>query len=395
MGDWVYYVTYLRFRDIYEWVSATKQIYNGPRLTNWIDNRITRFHASEAMQCLIGRERFSGAIILGVYGGSPSWAELRVSDPRRELTDDEGLELRRSIGFLRFSGTERLIAIDGRHRVAGIKRAVEKSIASDTDEVTAILVAHKNTKEGMARTRRLFTTLHKTAKKVSPADIVALDEDNSFAVVTRRLVDECPIFVKSNIVSYAATSALPESDETHVTSVIGLYEIVQDLYPRNREGWRSRTAATRSRLENGLLDKLYALNESYWQTLVKEVTEYRLVIEERTKTARDFRSHLLFRPVGQRAFAGAVQVLMGRDVSLNRAIRRLLAVEMNVTRQLWWYVLWNPIDKTILWKGRNRSAAETLLLREIGEEPRNDTSALIFEDVLKRRQEALGSRKRS
>lgn len=393
MGDWIYYVTYFRFQDIFDWVKPTEEIHSNRKLARWIQRRLDRAHAGRIADYLQQNERFFSALVLGVYGGKPEWAELRVSDPRDQLTDAEEVDLQKSVGVLQLSGSEKLFAIDGQHRVAGIKKAVEDKITDKTDEVAVIFVAHQNSNVGIARTRRLFTTLNKTAKKVSAADIVALDEDNTFAVVTRRLIDECDIFQDKSIVSFAATSALTESDSKSITSVIGLYELVRDLYPRKHEGWPSRAAAARTRAEKAVVDAIYSLNERYWSALVTHVPEYGLVIKDQSRSAGKFRHHLLFRPVGQRAFAGAVQVLMGRKMRLTTAVKKLLRVEMDVRDKLWHYVLWNPVEKTILWKGRNRIAAESLILHQVGAEPRSTASTAILDEVLSRKEQSLGAQK--
>lgn len=71
-----------------------------------------------------------------------------------------------------------MFTLDGQHRLAGIQQAIEKGLEQDPfDEVSVIFLAHEDTRPGLERTRRLFTTLNKTAKPVSKGDIIALDED--------------------------------------------------------------------------------------------------------------------------------------------------------------------------------------------------------------------------
>ena len=124
---------------------------------------------------------------LGFYGGSPDWYELDIRT--NHLFDAEALprELDGVLGFLRLDGTETLFAIDGQHRVEGIKQALQENAELKREEVSIIFVAHRNDPSGMERTRRLFTTLNRYAKPVSKSEIVALDEDDILAIITREI----------------------------------------------------------------------------------------------------------------------------------------------------------------------------------------------------------------
>jgi DNA sulfur modification protein DndB len=165
--------------------------------------------------------------VVGVYGGEPQWAPLSISSPiqsdRFQIDEQAQIEFQRAVGFLGFSGDESLFTIDGQHRVAGIKEALKRDESLAAEEVSAIFVSHQPTSESMERTRRLFTTLNKTAVRVKQADIIALDEDNGFAIVTRQLVDDSDLFRRGNLISFTETSAVRPSDESAVTSIIHLY----------------------------------------------------------------------------------------------------------------------------------------------------------------------------
>ena len=63
--------------------------------------------------------------------------------------------------------------LDGQHRLAGIERAIRGCMTDSEDEVSVIFLGHKNTTDGLEATRRLFTTLNKTAKPVSKNAVIA------------------------------------------------------------------------------------------------------------------------------------------------------------------------------------------------------------------------------
>ena len=76
------------------------------------------------------------------------------------------------MGILKLSGKEKLFAIEGQHRVEGIKRLAEQigdeEFGKMPDELCVIFVAHKRSPAGMRRTQRLFSTLNRHTKPVGP-----------------------------------------------------------------------------------------------------------------------------------------------------------------------------------------------------------------------------------
>jgi len=178
------------------------------------------------------------------------------------------------VGILTLTGKEKLFAIDGQHRVAGIKKAVVEKPELAREEVTVILVAHARTEVGMKRTRRLFVTLNQRAKQVSPRDIVALDEDNGLAVVTRQMIDEYRLFQKEGIMSFSGNVSILEADKHAITSVLGLYQIVKALYPRSGKTWPKLARVQRTRPDE-FIDDMYKFYTNYWETLIKVVPEYK------------------------------------------------------------------------------------------------------------------------
>lgn len=384
MGEWIYYVTYFTFRDVVQWVKPTEEVHKSRRLAEWIQRQLDQKHSRGIADYLKAQpERFFNAIVIGVYGGEPQWAPLKLSVPIGSdidhLVQDEE-DLQDSVGLLRLSGNEKLFAIDGQHRVAGIKEVLkDEQSALDREEICTIFVGHENTPAGMERTRRLFTTLNKTAKRVSPADIVALEEDDGFAVVTRRLIDEHPVFAEGSRVAFTPSPAIPTYDHRSITNVLGIYYIAQDLYQkRNLRGRPKKSEVLRTRPSDDFLDKIYRMNSAYWTLLQESVPECREAFGKGGTLPGKFRSkgnnHLLFRPIGQRAFASAVELLMSRKgKSMKASVELLSKADLWLNHEIWHHILWNPLQDQMITV--NRIPAETFLLSQIGEKgrsPRND-----------------------
>src|SRR5262249_55212286 len=137
-------------------------------------------------------------------------------------------EVEDSVGFLSFTGKERLFAIDGQHRLAGIKEALKHNKDLRSDDLSMLLVAHTKSKGGQERTRRLFTTLNKTANPVGKGEIIALDEDDAMAIVTRDLIETHPWFSEDRI-KFAQSENIPV-DAVELTTIGNLYDILTILF---------------------------------------------------------------------------------------------------------------------------------------------------------------------
>lgn len=371
MGDRGYFVAAMRFSEVADRVKDVAEIHSSKKLRDWIQRQLKHEHAAEISKYLLTQDsRFFNALVIGVYGGNAKWGSLKVTDPKDQLTAPEEERINESVGILTLTGSEKLFPIDGQHRLAGIKKAVIEKPELGQEEVTVILVGHGRTDEGKMRTRRLFVTLNQRAKQVSPRDIVALDEDNGLAVVTRQMIDDYALFQNEGFVSFAGTVSILESDKKAITSVLGLYQIFKALYPRNGMKWPKLKNVQRERPEN--IGEMYDFYTEYWETLIKVVPEYKTVLKDGEKQASYYRqprrNHLLFRPVGQLAFARAVEFLLAKGTSLEDAIELLYSKnEMYLQNKIWHHILWNPVAEKML---NNWSPAETLLLTTAGEGPR-------------------------
>ena len=172
MGERYYYVTYLTFADVAKWIKKTEEVHTSKKLSDWIQRTLDDEHAGRIAKYLrTSPDRFFNAIVVGVYRGEPAWDPIEVSPPKRrglELIEADVEHLQSSLGVLVFNGDERLFAIDGQHRVAGIKAAIaDGRDGLANDEIAVVFVGHRTNAKGMASTRKLFVTLNKTARRVS------------------------------------------------------------------------------------------------------------------------------------------------------------------------------------------------------------------------------------
>ena len=231
-GSWVYYSALLTLRDVADHVKVADEIHPNKKLSEMIQRELKKKRATEIAEYLCTQtERFLNSLVVAVYGGEPKWYALSEVRPNTPELDASGLDEEKlaSVGFLSLTGEEVFFALDGQHRLAGIRKALDQGGNLDHDEINVLFVAHKETLEGRQRTRRLFTTLKKRAKPVAKGAIIALDEDDTMAIVCRRLVEEHEWFMEKRI-TYQATNNMPISNRSAITTIGALYDLLTVLF---------------------------------------------------------------------------------------------------------------------------------------------------------------------
>ena len=365
MGDWIYYVSFLRMNQIADQIHIAQEIHSSNVLKDMIQRQITNRAGQISNYLLKQPQRFFNSLIIGVYGGSPDWYELKIGTNQR--LDIPGLpsDLDGVLGILHLDGTQTFFAIDGQHRVEGIKQALKKNNKLEREEVSVIFVAHRNDLDGMERTRRLFTTLNRYAKPVSKSEIVALDEDDIIAITTRELVEKHPLFQEK--ISLSKTKAISVKDNRSFTTIITLYDVLDILFRTVRE-WKE---FKRHRPEDDTIAKFYVKSTQFWDTLI----EYFPALEDiltspDNNVAGRYRNreggHLLFRPVGLLIMAHVVRQAKDSGLSEREAIKRISEVSMGLTDKPWVGLLWDRTNQRMISGTIPQKVARQLLFYRIG-----------------------------
>lgn len=371
MGDRWYYVTTFTLSEVAQWIKPVDQIHERKELKTWIQRVLRSERKEEIATYLLNQEqRFFNAIVVGIYGGDPEWLPVEVGDSPTLKEIKLGQRQSTAFGFLQLSGNEEIFAIDGQHRVEGIRQALSENEALKDDELTVIFVAHKSTVEGRERTRRLFTTLNKYAKPVSPAELIALNDDDAFAIVTRRLIESYQ-GLQSEFVPLVPTANIPAGNETAFTTVISLYELVKTI--SIPAGSKERKLLEKGPPNWARVDEIYDTVVLFWDAVQTHVPPVRKVFRSLPdkKLAADFRietgGHLMFRSAGLQGFARAARALVDHGEKLQVAVRRLADCPLDLSAKPWIGVLWNPSAMTMIVK--NKKLVVNLFLHMVGEKP--------------------------
>jgi DNA sulfur modification protein DndB len=365
MGDWIYYAAFLTMGDIAERVSLADEIHTHKGLRDMIQRQIdASSHAESIKTYLVSQpQRLFNALVIGVYGGSPDFYELSLKSSPKLDTNDLPANIEGALGILEFSGAEKMFAIDGQHRVVGMRRAVDAKPELKSEEVVALFVGHARDAKGMERSRRLFTTLNRYAKPVSKMDIIALDEDDLVAIITRKLIEEHPFFMKFLLVKKG--KAIQVTDKRFFTTIEALYEVVDIFLRTDTLAWRT---SKKIRPSEKVIKDEYEKIVQFWDLLIATFKPLKALSTSKLEDhmAAKFRNrtggHLLFRPVGLIIVVSAIRSLLDKGFQLQAVLSALGKVPLMLTDAPWAGLLWDPTNKRMIMSADNRSVAQNLLL---------------------------------
>ncbi len=376
MGDWIFYVTLLPFFEACERIKRTDEIHTSNLLREMIQRALTPRSKVIATYLKSQPQRFFNAVVIGVYDGQPEWHGIQIK--KTELFDPSTLSDRvaESLGILTLQGNEKLFAIDGQHRIEGVKEygreiGAEK-LSELEDEICAIFVAHSNTPVGMQRTRRLFSTLNRYAKPVSFTEIIGLDEDDVVAIACRDLLENHSLF-KQGRVSLEKRKSLAPNDKRNFTSLMSMYQAT-DIYLM--EGDRSQW--TKFKMARPLNEEKiqYFIRKAnkFWDLLVKTIPQLKKVQELKAEDSlpKSYRNNtggdLFFRPITPPIIAECLRRANQLGMTDEVFFRRFRKIPRSLNRPPWMGVLWDGVNMIVAEK--NQELARRIILWMVNCDPK-------------------------
>ncbi|MDE7223479.1 MAG: DGQHR domain-containing protein, partial [Acetatifactor sp.] len=302
-----------------------------------------------------------------VYDGNPEWFELDVQ------VEDYSTY---SVGVLELKGDETIFPVDGQHRAAGIKEAVKKNPTLKDEKVPIILIGHENSNEGKKRTRRLFSTLNRRAKRVNDNEIIALDEDDVVAIATREMAENHVLFSGSRLID-SKNKSIPSQNGLAFTSILTLYEINKYLFNEYaKEKGMNKAQKERYLLyrpEDKDVTEFVEEIRNFWDLFMYNIP----VIDEFVKSndeiilSKELRSknggNLLFRPIALSQFVIAIMEYKKRKgITVEDSIQQLAKIPMIIQERPWKNILWLDERKNV--NGRVKKKELMLLMLFLGDE---------------------------
>ena len=200
---WTYYSIKMKMKDVGKEIGFAEDFEESKSL-NAIMQRARGTRAkTDIVKFLANRtDRFFSSIVVAARDGSPSFQTVNLEKDSLGFVED----MQGHFGLLRFDGGQRYYALDGQHRVTAIQTllndtkqreklgvVIPDGFANET--ISVIIMTTTGSKdEWKKKYRRLFSALNRYAKPVDKDTIIAMDEDDLFAILTRRMVAEYPFF---------------------------------------------------------------------------------------------------------------------------------------------------------------------------------------------------------
>ena len=368
LGEIVYYTASFTFKQIAECVKKVDdELHTSTSLKDQLQRSLTENYESITNYILSQKEHFFSSLVLAVYDGEPEWNEIEV---RFKDTDYY------SMGFLQLNGDEKIFPVDGQHRVEGIKDAIMQCPELEDETIAVILIGHHKDKEGMEKTRRIFSTLNRYAKPVSTGDIIALDEDDTVAIVTRNMLESFPLFMNENISDEKKTKAIAEKDTKSFTSLIKLYEtnkVVYKYYTSFRDNTKRIHSSTeidkflKFRPKQEDIDDFEKYLTEFWELFINSFEGMKEYVASTEKDAaakyrnRENGGLLYFRPVALPQLVTAIlETCFRSKVTLSDSMSAYSQLEMCISKAPWVKVLWDAESRTMIMK--NKTLVRPLLM---------------------------------
>lgn len=357
IGKLTYYTATFTFKQIADRVlRADDELHTSKSLREQLQRALTDNKDSIKEYILTQKERFFNALVLAVYDGDPTWNELEFEFNNQRYY---------SMGFLHLNGQERIFPVDGQHRVEGIKKALKENPKLGDEEISVIFIGHHNDAEGKEKTRRIFSTLNRYAKPVALGDIIALDEDDVVAIVTRDLLEKCPLFMGENVkIDKKSSKALADNDDKSFTSLITLYEtnrIIYSYYRSIKDNQQKLYSNKKIADELKFRPQQIEIEDfskyifEFWNRFVNTFVDLRKFVENQLSTS-DFRNKetgglLYFRPVALPKLIKAIlETSLRAKISVEDSMSRYAQLDLCISHEPWVNLLWNNKAQTMVMK---------------------------------------------
>lgn len=366
IGDTIYYIANLTFRQVSLMISRVDdELHTANSIKEVIQRSLTDNYLKIRDYIVNRDDHFFDSLVLAIYDGDPQWREIRY-----EIDGDSYP----NVGLLELTGQEKIFPVDGQHRVEGIKAALQSkpSIAGET--ISVVLIGHANTPEGRERSRRIFSTLNRYVKPVRLGDIIALDEDDIVAIVTRDMLESYPLFCGDRIKA-TNNKAIPTSDKKAFTSLMTLYSCHIALFgtfiaiKKNKKYTKSQMDDyLRYRPDDEIVEEFKAVLVEFWDLMRDTFPELDEFIISPTPeiAAAEMRStetggNLFFRPIGLLPFIEAVsKIRLECRQEYSVILERYRTMNRIVSRNPWDKILWNPITHKMVM--RNQQLVKYILI---------------------------------
>ncbi|MGN0365548.1 MAG: DNA sulfur modification protein DndB [Suilimivivens sp.] len=326
------------------------------------------------------KDRFFGSLIVDIYTGGDNV----VFEPITKFVESDKLAAAHNIalenaGFLTFPGKERLIALDGQHRLLAMKLCLKGSSAISVamlgnkkmtpqmmalephpelaeEEVSVIFVKHENN----LKIRKIFNKVNKYARQTGRGQNIITADDDVFASIARKLFAEGEILHKigkNELVNWSSNTLSQRSKQ--LTTVSALYTIAETI--SKDRGWSAKTMPT----DVEAIDEVFNENTEFWKDLLEGMSVYREYLEltKLDKPISQLREdNLLMKPVTHMALAHVAYFAKQKGLSWADIVKKLDKVDWSMDNPIWFNILVIPAKKKKVITGKESIKAAGMVI---------------------------------
>jgi DGQHR domain-containing protein len=320
-----------------------------------------------------------------------------------------------SVGLLDVDESVRIYALDGQHRLMGVQGLMEllrtgelprynkdrhpvgnkitraelgtsdeylESLPQETIgiEFISAVVKGETQLEARRRIRSIFVHVNLMAIALSKGQLAQLDENDGFAIVARTIAVNHPLLkdVPRRKPRVNWDSATVATKTTVLTTLQALQDMAAKYLQYQYPHWKPKAqkGLVPLRPDKAELEAGIAAFSQLFDNL-SQFTSYGRLQGEDTPQLRRFsfepgggEGHILFRPVGQVAFAqGIAMAVFKKKMAETEVFRKLERYDadggfshINTPQSLWYGVLYDPNKKRILVSGKDLAAKSIVYL---------------------------------
>ncbi len=384
LGSTTYYTTKMTVEDLVntvglaielpEWKDMTpdEKMQREPDI-NRVVNEICPYFIED-------KDRFFGSLIVDIYSGYDNI----VFEPITKFVDSDKLAAAHNIalqdaGFLTLPGKERLIALDGQHRLLAMKLSLKGSSAISVamlgnkkmtpqmnalqphpelanEEISVILVEH----EDNLKIRKIFNKVNKYARQTGRGQNIITADDDVYATIARRLFAEGEVLHKigkNELVNWSSNTLSQRSKQ--LTTVSALYTIAETM--SKDRGWSPKVMPA----DIDAIEEAFQENVEFWQKLLDGMHVYQEYLEltREDKPISALREdNLLMKPVTHMALAHVAYFAKQKGKEWSDVVAKLDKVDWSMDNSVWFNILVIPAKKKKVITGKESIRAAGMVI---------------------------------
>lgn len=325
------------------------------------------------------QDRFFGSLIVDIYSGFENMKFDPISKyVKNDITFAYDVSMQ-DAGFLSLPGKERLIALDGQHRLLAMKLCLKGNSAISAvmlgnkkmtsqmlaleahpeladEEVSVIFVEHRDN----MKIRKIFNKVNKYARQTGRGQNIITADDDVYATIARKLFSNGGVLEKvgkNELVNWKSNTLSQRSKQ--LTTVSALYTIAETL--SKDKGWSAKVMPS----DEDEIEEAFDENTEFWTELLNGMDVYQeyLDLTRKDKPISDLRDqNLLMKPVTHMALAHVAYFAKKHSAAWGDVVAKLNKVNWSMDNSVWFNILVIPAKKKKVITGKESIRAAGMVI---------------------------------